>query len=786
MTDKETATGGGQHNEKSATVLQLPSLTSKPTKQQLQQEANNATRENDSPSGGYYFNVAQKGKLILPTALWILLIVAGVAFLTLLASLNRTIDTLDTLVELEQEKESRASLAEHLRHLHSAQQQQQQQQEEAAAQSRSKSKRLLKSKRRLEEEEEEEEREREVRKHGVKNDEPAISSEATGGWTDALPVKASWFALPNWTSLDPVPHPPPPMGPLPPPPPPELESMLDNIMGPRPGPQPQGMLMPPPSGPSMPDEISGAQITISSQLPMPYEGGPSASGMVRSMMEQVLPMIDSIVGPQSKMQPQEQPGWPQVRAPHFELMDEPSRADATGGPMISAKIDNLNINLNADDESERSHSSGSRRRPSMHDEETNLLEKSIDDLVGKLMEQKSNRVSDNEMVPIIRLPDAGPRPSSHKHPHHQRPAGPFSPLASFLSRHPMFMDAGDSSPPAMIIGPLNGPSDLESLLMGLTAGSQPPPPHISGLGGGHPEAPQVEPDMIISIASDSDREPSEPGAVSGETNRHGVSNTRRPNFGQSPYELPVLQPFPSLIDNFRQLDELMSKKPHSSIPPARPPQPKLQKSKDDAMWNVLSNDLADSLLKSVLQSPASAPDTRPTESIVMMNGKQLTGDERDKFMSSVFGPQPDEHKTGAMGGARPSGSDLLSLILEPARGPSKVVFDEPKSTEDKSSKLQQELNVFVDGASDGAATPAPNATVTVTKVSTATSELPANKSQSIPPANTISSATTTVQTTSTKSDPADLVENLFSLSQFSGSPQEASTGGGGSSGSSGK
>lgn len=52
----------------------------------------------------YYQNVTQKGKLILPTALWVLLIVAGLCFLSLLTTLNKTIGTLDTLVEIEQAK----------------------------------------------------------------------------------------------------------------------------------------------------------------------------------------------------------------------------------------------------------------------------------------------------------------------------------------------------------------------------------------------------------------------------------------------------------------------------------------------------------------------------------------------------------------------------------------------------------------------------------------------------------------------------------------------------------
>lgn len=66
-----------------------------------------------SGGGGYYLNVAQKGKLILPTTLWILLILAGICFVSLLASLNKSINTLDTLVELEQSRHHTKTKKEH-------------------------------------------------------------------------------------------------------------------------------------------------------------------------------------------------------------------------------------------------------------------------------------------------------------------------------------------------------------------------------------------------------------------------------------------------------------------------------------------------------------------------------------------------------------------------------------------------------------------------------------------------------------------------------------------------
>lgn len=92
--DKEAAfeTAG----QKPATFA--PSLTSK----QRPLDCGASESPNSIPSGGYYQNVTQKGKLILPTAIWILIVVGGLCFLGLLSSLNKTMSTLDTLVEIEQ------------------------------------------------------------------------------------------------------------------------------------------------------------------------------------------------------------------------------------------------------------------------------------------------------------------------------------------------------------------------------------------------------------------------------------------------------------------------------------------------------------------------------------------------------------------------------------------------------------------------------------------------------------------------------------------------------------
>lgn len=88
------ANGGFPEKHQKANLSMFPSPPSLTS-------MNNAkvSQENQPSLPGYY----QKGKLILPTALWILLVIAGLCFLSLLASLNKTMHTLDVLVELEQE-----------------------------------------------------------------------------------------------------------------------------------------------------------------------------------------------------------------------------------------------------------------------------------------------------------------------------------------------------------------------------------------------------------------------------------------------------------------------------------------------------------------------------------------------------------------------------------------------------------------------------------------------------------------------------------------------------------
>lgn len=123
----------------------------------------------------HYQSVSQKAKLILPTALWILIVVAGLCFLSLLSSLNKSINTLDTLVEIEQAN------AKHRHQHHSAAAHGPQQ----AHQHGGGGERFQTISDHEEQEEEEEEEKRRLKS--------AASS-------------SSWLSLPSWTSLEPTAH----------------------------------------------------------------------------------------------------------------------------------------------------------------------------------------------------------------------------------------------------------------------------------------------------------------------------------------------------------------------------------------------------------------------------------------------------------------------------------------------------------------------------------------------------------------------------------------------------
>lgn len=520
-------------------------------------------------NAGYYLNVAQKGKLILPTALWILLIIAGVCFLTLLASLNKTMGTLDTLVELEQAKEARALVSEHLHH-----------------------RRLHKELEREHElggvdndgDGEARNRKRHAHKHKAKTEAPPAREQAKPSGTlfkdtnDELmpgddssimsaswimPIESSWFSMPSWTSLEP------PRRELParnqnerrpshsmhgdalraPPAPRRPMALFDNLL----------------SGPSQPDTI----VTIRQEGPIGAEPQRPA-GLLGSIMKQMAPMLDMVgAGASGELVPVDRAG-----------ADQSDSEEAA--PLISAKIDNLNVHINPAQEKEL-------KSP----EEINSLEKSIDDLVGKLMDQrvpplakhkgherhgkKRPHTTPEEVLPII---------NNNEHQHKRPIMPPFSPLADLLL--PPSLRQHDSGP--MFIQALG--FDEPSL-----APPDGPRPHGPPNGNDLPEA------QLIIAVSDEPEPIRGPGhnKPSRETNRHQVSNTRRPPIRPSPYEVDtpfLLADDPPMIEPLGLGNPFVPRPPfgHQSNHPdhhaTRPGGPKAP----DTPWNKFADELAQVLV----------------------------------------------------------------------------------------------------------------------------------------------------------------------------------------------
>ena len=89
-------------------------------KAQLAHHDSSGASTTSSSLGGYYNNLTQKTKLILPTALWVLLIFSGICFLGLLMSLNRSLTALDELVKVEG-RETQKAYADLISALHQKQ-----------------------------------------------------------------------------------------------------------------------------------------------------------------------------------------------------------------------------------------------------------------------------------------------------------------------------------------------------------------------------------------------------------------------------------------------------------------------------------------------------------------------------------------------------------------------------------------------------------------------------------------------------------------------------------------
>lgn len=281
-------------------------LTSKPS---VAPEASQQSGANPL-AGEYYQNVKTKSKLILPTALWVLIIVGGLCFLSLLSSLNKTLGTLDTLIETEQsEHDRRDGQHNHERHLSHG--------HDHEHELNHKHLREIPSK---------------LRDHEFL---PVAEKLQASGSEGSL----SWLSFPNWASLEPIATSGEEM-------PDYLESgeenmansILENAIKSINGKHHDG-LMP----------IGGSIIIASSGSPDDErldERGPQR-GFLSSIFDQFL---GSPQGPMSGLPPQTRPFMHEQieRLPSFgrSPMFRPNKEPNNEAPLINANIDKINININ--------------------------------------------------------------------------------------------------------------------------------------------------------------------------------------------------------------------------------------------------------------------------------------------------------------------------------------------------------------------------------------------------------------------------------------------------------
>jgi hypothetical protein len=862
MTDKESAVSHEtfanndphhhhhHHHQKSASTntIQLPILTSKPLKQPDMKDG----QDEPAPSG-YYLNVAQKGKLILPTALWILLILAGVSFLTLLASLNKAVDTLDTLVELEQDKETvrlfRGAHEHHEYHERQKQQQQQQQQQQSKLQN-----------------------EQPVAKHDDKQNSKKShhnhnhhhgedqSDREHADWLDGLKPsnRASWFAMPAWTSLEPVPKAaagrdedersasklsdnaiPSQMASL-------MDDMLRQIMGSAgetgASPEISGSFIISSSADGNDLQVSGTGQTGATAS----AGGSPPNNLIESILKQFVSSFEDAAGePQGR------------QAAGVDATDQ-TAASSSAGPFISANIENLNINLNnansdddaatAGDKGADKEAGGAERaeassKSSSNPEEIEQLEKSIDSLVSKLMTQKTTRAPSaagdlgvDEIMPQVVGPFdlLRPRPNHRLSHHHLRLGGhdgPMSPLASLL----MPMGFSSSRPgqlrPPFDTQPNFGSGGAPASFFVLDDGSSP----LFGDDRRHrnqERQPIDDPQLIISITDGPPPTTDDQQAV----RMPGLASImsepkRRPD---SPYELPVGLPISSLFDSLRDFDGTMAM--HSSnkvngdnqpLDEHRPTKPSAandaQKLKDDAKWDMLSNDLADSMWQSIMQQtrPLSPDDGTPSsisqpETIVMIDGKPLAKGDRHDFFDMPLFPMANTQAADAqsdkgshqqqmtLSSAEPSVDspidDMLSLIFGPVRSspPSPSSASSTNAPVDAQQEGESGVEKFfgmmkhkLDGTSSSTTssdktTAGEKADAPGPQTSGGSSPMEALSTSITPQPSDKSDGTTKAGPNSEESPLSDFIGSMFTLPQFGGgsSQQQVDTQGSSTGGSS--
>jgi len=354
-----------------------PTLTSKPV--ELKSQACDQIA-NDSMSG-YYQNVTQKAKLILPTAIWILIIVGGLSFLSLMMTLNKSVTTLENLVEIEKVKDAKLR-------------------SEMGALKREHSHRLAPIAEKLEQSggnkgqqrptDEDEDEERRGGGGGRLRDHEHHS------------LKSSWFSLPSWTSLEPrrsanrLDENPDEI-------PPAIKSLMDDLF------------QSPAFGGDSPMPASGS-IVIASSADAKPEGN---FGLIESMVKQVF---------------NNNPLDSEMPSPQMDVRRPEEREESNVGSLVTANIDKLNININMKQEKEhhRKRKPAFIREEEERDKNAGLLDKSIDGLISKLMEPALQIEPVRPQTFLFPLGHPGPILNSeqaptfkpvepHHHHHHHRP-----------------------------------------------------------------------------------------------------------------------------------------------------------------------------------------------------------------------------------------------------------------------------------------------------------------------------------------------------------------------------
>jgi len=564
-----------------------------------------------------YMNVAQKAKLILPSALWILLIIAGVCFLTLLASLNRTLGTLDTLVELEEErsqdlhKQNLALLAQQRRGSSLGQ----------AAESHNDNHHNQHHKHNHRNHDEPFGRrswpERGDKLNRARNDDSGPSGPSgllDLQFGDEMATGPSfgpgWFALPDWTSLEPARRRP--------------QSSFGNPK-----------LQSGHNGPADDDQIViVASIESDNQRGgggEPMEAGSAISSMMDAVMRQFVPSGELM---ETKLKPQAGPKQEDERPV---------------GSLISAHIENLNINLGAqadeepegklEEEDEPRRRKGKRREDhsdSLSAQPLASPESMAEEMLAKLLGPSQSALKSEPMppMPLISAFLPGLQPELAVGP------PPSSPLWSLL--------AGAAPPgglsPALRLSPPKQPGHKH--------------PHRHHHHHHQLRVPALADEPLPIVVAALGEEQSLPAANRPpKQHRFEPYEIALPPMVHSPLSGPVLAKPNDAAEPPKSLHLLTG-----LAGPDEPVAPGSSDKERQEQWNSLSSDLADSLLQSLLlpaQMAVGLPPPPPPplhsrktgagqttaspeepETLVIVDGKPLEQEEANKLLSKVFGSSP--------------------------------------------------------------------------------------------------------------------------------------------------